>query len=121
MLTDAFPFLLPEHVGTALPERLRSLAGDLERIRLGTGPRPDECAHAPLITDWRTVLSPLGLRLMGSVTDHPVLGNRTAMTSQVWAAGPEGRWIRTLTRFYRLGAASPAGADQPRSDFEGGL
>jgi hypothetical protein len=59
--------------------------------------------------------------LMGSVTDHPVLGNRTAMTSQVWAADPEGRWIRTLKRFYRLGAASPASADQPRSDFEGGL
>jgi hypothetical protein len=70
MLTDAFPFLLPEHVGTDLPESLRSLAGDLERIRLCTAPRPDERAHAPLITDWRTVLSPLGLRLMGSVTDR---------------------------------------------------
>jgi hypothetical protein len=121
MLTDAFPFLLPEHVGDSLPERLRSLAGDLERIRLGTGPRPDECTHAPLITDWHTVLSPLGLRLMGFVTDHPLLGNRTAMTSQVWAADSNGRWIRTLTRFYRLGAASRTHTDPPQSDFEGGL
>jgi uncharacterized protein DUF6634 len=123
MLTDAFPFLLPEHVGTSLPERLRSLAGDLERIRLGTGPRPDECTHAPLITDWRTVLSPLGLRLMGSVKDHPILGNCTAMTSQVWAADVDGQWIRTLNRFYRLGAASSTLADRPQShtDFEGGL
>lgn len=116
-----FPFFCLSTPGTSLPERLRSLAGDLERIRLGTGPRPDECAHAPLITYWRTVLSPLGLRLMGSVTDHPLLGNRTAMTSQVWAADSDGRWIRTLTRFYRLGAASPGRADQPRLDFEGGL
>ncbi len=120
MLTDAFPFLLPE---TGLPARLRNLADDLDRIRLGTGPSPDELAHAPLIADWRTVLSPLGLRLLGFVSDHPLLGNRTAMTSQVWAADIEGRWIRSLTRFYRLGAAAATHADRPRSqpDFDGGL
>ena len=87
----------------------------------------EDLAQAPLIVDWRTIFSPLGLRLVGSVTDHPLLGHRTAITSQVWAADPTGQWIRTLSRFYRLGAASHAhaviGMDQMQRnlDFEGGL
>jgi hypothetical protein len=121
MLTDDFPFLLPSNVGGDLPARLRNLADDLVRIGTGAGPGADELANAPLITGWRTLLSPLGLRLLGSVTDHPLLGDRAAMTSQVWAADADGRWIRTLTRFYRLGAASRTHTEKPQSDFEGGL
>lgn len=121
MLTDDFPFLLPSNVGGDLPARLRNLADDLVQIGTGAGSGADELANAPLITEWRTVLSPLGLRLLGSVTDHPLLRDRAAMTSQVWAADSEGRWIRTLTRFYRLGAASTARMDHPRLDLEGGL
>jgi hypothetical protein len=41
----------------------------------------------------------------GFVTSHPLLGSRTALTSQVGAANIDGRWLRTLTRFYRLGGA----------------
>jgi hypothetical protein len=112
MLTDTFPFLLPKHVND-VPVRLRSLADDLERVRDLAAPTADDLAQAPLIVDWRTVLSPLGLRLLGRVIGHPLLGDRTALTSQVWAADSEGQWIRTLSRFYRLGEASPpGGADQ---------
>ncbi len=124
MLTDAFPFLLPENVGGGLPASLRSLADDLDRIRAGAAPRTEDLADAPLIVDWHGLLSPLGLRLIGFVTGHPLLGNRPAMTSQLWTADPGGRWIRTLTRFYRLGEASHiTGSDQPgtSSGVEGGL
>ena len=106
MLTDDFPFLLPEHVGDDLPERLRGLADDLDRVWAGTAPSVLDLTKAPLMVNWRAVLSPVGLRLVGSVTDHPRLGDRAAMTSQIWAADPAGQWIRTLSRFYRLGAAS---------------
>jgi hypothetical protein len=106
MLTDDFPFLLPEHVGGNLPAKLRSLAADLDRVCAGVSPVVADLAEAPLIVGWRTVLSPVGLRLVGHVTDHPILGDRAAMTSQLWAADSQGQWVRTLSRFYRLGSSS---------------
>jgi hypothetical protein len=108
MLTAVFPFLLPRNIERELPARLRSLADDLEDIRRGDAPRADVLAGAPLIVDWYATLSPLGLRLTGFVAGHPLLGNRPAMTSQVWAADAAGKWIRTLTRFYKLGIPADA-------------
>ena len=117
MLTDDFRFLLPDHIEPDLAEKLRTLADDLEQIRVGGAPVAADLSKAPLMTEWRPVISPLGLRLMGFVAGHPRLGNTRVMTSQVWAAGPVGAWIRTLSRFYRLGL--PLHYDAPR--FKGGL
>jgi hypothetical protein len=103
MLTDIFPFLLPRNVEHDLSARLRRLADDLDKIREGAGPGADALAEAPLIVDWHATLTPLGLRLFGFVAGHPLLGNRPALTSQVWVADPAGQWIRTLNRFYKLG------------------
>jgi hypothetical protein len=103
MITENFRFLLPRYIEPDLAAKLRVLADDLDRIRAGRAPTKAELAKAPLIVDWRLVLSPVGLRLMGFVAGHPRLGNTHAMTSQVWAAGADGAWIRTLSRFYRLG------------------
>ncbi|WMT76479.1 DUF6634 family protein [Bradyrhizobium sp. Ash2021] len=103
MLTKNFPFLLPCNTGITIPATLRRLADDLDRIRAGTGPTAEEFASAPLIVDWRCVLTPVGLSLSGFVAGHPLLGNRPARTSQLWAADASGRWVRTLTRYYRLG------------------
>jgi hypothetical protein len=108
MLTDAFPFFLPRHIEPDLSAKLRTLADDLDNIRSGTGPSATDLATAPLLVDWRGVLTPMGLRLAGFVAGHPLLGNRPAMTSQIWVADAGGRWIRTLSRYYRLGV--PAGA-----------
>ena len=67
MLTKNFPFLLPCNVGIAIPTTLRCLADDLERVRAGTPPSAGELANAPLIVDWRCVLTPVGLSLAGFV------------------------------------------------------
>jgi hypothetical protein len=54
------------------------------------------------------MLTPAGVRLIGEVSDHPLLGDRPAITSPLWAADPDGRWIRTTSRFYRLGEPADA-------------
>ena len=122
MLTDNFRFLLPRYIEPDLVAKLRTLADDLERIHVGRAPVAADLAEAPLIVDWQPVISPLGLRLFGFVAGHPQLGNTHAMTSQIWAAGADGAWIRTLSRFYRLGLRAH---DEDRHvgppDFKGGL
>jgi hypothetical protein len=105
MLTDDFPFLLSKHIDGHLTARLRSLADDLDRVRAGSAPSFTDLAQAPMIADWRTVLTPMGLRLAGSVTGHPRFGNRAAITTQLWAADSQERWVRTLSRFYHLAPA----------------
>jgi hypothetical protein len=106
MLTEAFPYLHPRAVANSLPTRLRSLADDLDRIQAGDGPWPGDLATAPTITDWRCALTSAGLRLDGFVMGHPRLGDGRTFTSQLWAADPDGRWVRTLSRFYILGRPS---------------
>jgi hypothetical protein len=108
MLTEIFPFLLPRNIEHDLSARLRSLAADLDGIRRGAGPCADVLVDAPLIVDWHPTLTPLGLRLTGFVAGHPLLGNRPAMTSQVWAVDPADKWARTLNRFYKLGIPADA-------------
>lgn len=103
MLTELYPFLLPERVGDDLPRKLRALAQDLERVRRSHGPGEDRFVEAPLIRSWRIVVDPTGLRLVGYVSGHPRIRDGLAMTTQLWAADRDGRWIRTLSRFYRLG------------------
>jgi hypothetical protein len=104
MLTDKFRFLAPYNIEHGLADRLRSLARDLERIRDGSAPTPAELAQAPLVDRWRALVTPHGLRLRGVVSDHRRLGGgATALISQLWAADSNGRWVRTLSRFYRLG------------------
>lgn len=125
MLTEAFPYLHPRAVGNTLPTRLRSLADDLDRIHAGEGPSPEELASAPSIVDWRCVVTSAGLRLDGFVSGHPRLGEGRTFTSQLWAADPDGRWIRTLSRFYVLGRPSSGRStfDEGRGadDRDGGL
>ena len=108
MLTEVFPFLLPRNIEHDLSARLRSLAADLDEIRRGAAPGADVLADSPLIVEWHAALKPLGLRLVGFVAGHPLLGNRPAMTSQVWVVDPAGKWVRTLNRFYKLGIPADA-------------
>jgi hypothetical protein len=97
MLTQSSPFLNPVHATADLAERLHALARDVEHLRQGQSVSPDLLQTAPVLEYWVAVQRPEGLRLIGQVDDRMVI------TSPLWFADPAGNWIRTLSRFYRLG------------------
>jgi hypothetical protein len=113
MLTKQFPFLDPDRISVDFAEQLRMLVQDcadlardpsfaLERLR--TAPQLD--LYVPLIT-------PIGIHLVGRLSDHPRPDAGPIVTSQLWFADPEGSWVRTLTQLYRLGRpADPDGRDR---------
>jgi hypothetical protein len=106
--------LAPDAITPDLTARLRSLADDLDRIAAGEAPTATDLAQAPLLVDWRLMLTWAGVGLVGFAAGHPVLGSKTIATSPVWALDPALRWARTLSRFYRLGV--PAGGAIPRGE-----
>jgi hypothetical protein len=109
MLTKLYPFLDPTHITPDLVRRLRHLADDAARLQYGRPVSPASLRQAPRMDDFVIAQTPLGLQLVGRVSGHPRLGDTTAATSQLWFADPKGGWVRTLSRFYRLGL--PAGPD----------
>jgi hypothetical protein len=103
MLTHLFPFLDPAHVTPDLAHRLRALADDCDRLEFGRPVSPIMLQAAPLLKDWVPAVTPAGVRLIGYAGGHPIHGDRRVMTSPLWFADPDGGWVRTLSRFYRLG------------------
>ena len=90
-------------VDIALLERLIS---DLRAIRSGMQPTPKTLAEAPLLSGWE-IRRRAALCLTGIMTGHPIIGeHRQGVTSEVWFIDPRFRFIRTLSRFYRLGLPS---------------
>jgi hypothetical protein len=106
--------LAPDAITPDLTARLRALAGDLDRIAQGDAPTAADLARAPLLVDWRFMLTWAGAGLVGFVAGHPLLGTKHIATSPLWALDPALRWARTLSRFYKLGV--PAGGAIPRGD-----
>jgi len=113
-MTVDLSMLAPDAVTPALTAKLRRLAHDLDRIAIAAAPTAAELAKAPLLVDWRIVLTLSGLALAGFAAGHPLLGARAIITSPLWVVDPTLCWARTLSRFYRLGVpkggAVPAGA-----------
>jgi hypothetical protein len=107
--------LAPDAITPDLTARLRALADDLDRIAQGEAPTAADLAQAPLLVDWRFMLTWAGVGLAGFVAGHPLRGSRHIATSPLWVLDPDLRWGRTLSRFYRLGV--PAGGAIPRGDF----
>lgn len=91
-------------------ETLERLLADLKRIRDGQGPTEDELAEAPIIHGYEIEhrLAPV---LRGLIFGHPLLGTTIGTTSDLWFIAPDKRWVRTLSRFYRLGDKKHSGAD----------
>jgi hypothetical protein len=108
MLTKSFAFLDPSHLTPELIDRIRSLADACTDLRIN-GAVPDALLQsAPKLDGYFPVVTPQGLRLIGEVSGHPLLPGqgRRIITSQLWLADPNDRWVRTLSRFYRLGRAA---------------
>jgi hypothetical protein len=106
--------LAPDAITPDLTARLRALADDLDRIAQGDAPTAADLARAPLLVDWRFMLSWAGVGLVGFAAGHPLLGAKTIATSPLWVLDPALRWARTLSRFYKLGV--PAGGAIPRGE-----
>ena len=103
MLTQHFPFLDPRHATPAITARLRSLAEDAGRFEIDASFVPSLLHSAPIIDNYVPVVHSVGLVLVGEVVGHPHIWSRKIRTSQLWFADPGGQWVRTLSRFYRLG------------------
>ena len=87
---------------------------DIEfNIRGGWRPSKSDLKTAPTLTDWRFVdhtKRGQGIRLEGLCRDHPVmLGRRFITTSHIVAMDLDHfKWVRTLSRFYKLNRFSPS-------------
>jgi hypothetical protein len=103
MLTQLYPFLDPAHITPDLVRRLCALTDDAARLLHSRSVSPVLLKGSPLLEDFVIAQTPLGLQLIGHVSGHPRLGDRMAATSPLWFADPDGAWVRTLSRFYRLG------------------
>ena len=83
---------------------------------VAAGPSPDALARAPLLDDWRPLIDRDGAPLLwGKVSDHPELGSRRVITSQLIALNAEAGWARSLNRWFRLGQPSYGSAGMPGS------
>lgn len=116
MLTDMFSFLDPAHISSDLASQLRALADDCEQLKLARAVPPMLLRRAPLLENWVPALTPGGVQLIGYTVAHPIHGDRIVMTTPLWWADPDGTWVRSLSRFYRLGP--PAGPDDVRHMLE---
>jgi hypothetical protein len=103
MLTRAFPFLDLSRTTPAITARLRSLADASARFERDVTFVSHLLESAPLLDRYVPTIGPLGLQLIGEVAGHPILGSRIIRTSQIWFADPHTQWVRSLSRFYRLG------------------
>lgn len=108
MLTKSFAFLDPSHLTPELIDRIRSLADACTDFRINGAVPEALLQSAPRLDAYFPVVTPQGLRLIGEVSGHPLLPGqgRRIITSQLWFADPKERWVRTLSRFYRLGRAA---------------
>lgn len=86
-------------------ELLRTLSWDLAAIFDGGMPTPDQLREAPLLRDHNFAEHQVAC-IEGVVVGHPLLGDgRRIKTSQLFCVDRSMRWIRTLSRFYRLEGA----------------
>ena len=102
MLTQLYPFLDPACLTPSLAPRLRALADDCDNLVRNRSVSSSLLQDAPLLVHWFPILSSEGVELAGHVFGHPTRPNGFMVTSPLWLADPDGAWVRTLSRFYRL-------------------
>lgn len=94
-------------------ERLSALVADMEEIRKGSSVE-DLAGEAPHLDRWALGKRPAAC-LIGYTSGHPVLPGtgRLIATSDLCLISEDGRWARTLSRWYRLGdPLDPADQEQ---------
>ena len=93
-----------------LVARLTAAIVDIERLKQGWRPAPEDLTQAPLLTAWSFAgsLLPGGTYLSGIVTGHPTIASGAFCTTSVLIAidTRSWKWARTASRFYRLEKAT---------------
>lgn len=75
-----------------------------------SAPSAEELAAAPLLENWLIVgVSDAHAIMLGDVAGHPELGSEEITTSHLMLLDPERKYMRTTSRWYRLGAPLPVG------------
>lgn len=92
---------LPVQIGL-----LRPLADNLDAAARKGGPGCAPLGRAPELRLYQLSLRPIAV-LTGCCTAHPTLREGPTMTSEVCLLDPRRRWVRTLSRSYRLGEPAP--------------
>jgi hypothetical protein len=93
-------------------EGLTRLHSDISRIRAGEAPTQKDLETAPILDRWHFGVRPSPC-VLGLVYGHPVHGDRRLIhTSELFAIDTVSGWVRTWSRFYRLGV--------PDGGFPGG-
>lgn len=67
------------------------------------GPTSDELASAPMIDQWWLEMIGGWLRALGDLSGHPDIQEPHVTTSPVLGFDVDAGWLRTRSRFYRLG------------------
>lgn len=67
------------------------------------GPGPNDLDDAPVLTNWYLGIEDGVLLAAGDVTGHPLIAASTLTTSPILALDAEAGWMRTRSRWYRLG------------------
>lgn len=95
-------------------DRIQRAIDDLRRIQAGYVPTDAELARAPVLEAWAFAVGDGYLSVAGVVTGHPkILDGHPCVTSPVVAIADDDRWMRTVSRFYKLG--------RPLASLVGGL
>lgn len=103
------PWLIDDTRGLA--QRHLDLSEDLSLIESGFGPIPEDFLDTARLEEWGTTRRTF-MALEGTVWNHPELTTGDwVQTSEVIAFGPARQWVRTLSRYYTLGA--PAEGEHP--------
>jgi hypothetical protein len=84
-------------------EKLGRLAKDIRDLMNGIPPSAEVLEAAPRMSGWRLAKYEMPA-LIGEVNAHPLLpGERSILTSPIAIIGQEFGWVRTHSRYYRLG------------------
>lgn len=74
-----------------------------------TAPAPEKLASSPIIDGWWIIKAGAFLRARGQLTAHPTIDDPFVTTSPIIGFDHGNGWMRTRSRYYRLGATIDLG------------
>ena len=103
------------HVDSLVSRRTRSTTRPSRRHR--GRPLRRRLSAAPRLDSWIVLQEATGrLALTGDVTGHPILGTAEIVTSRLFGIDASAGWVRTFSRWSRLGPYRTEQRRIPRSD-----